>query len=211
MTAAAPGGDTPAGVTLAYVFWHQPAARQAPADYEAALTRFHRRLADAPVPGLLTSWALSVSDLPWLPGGGYEDRYLLRSYADLGDLNTAAVDVERREVHDDVAGRSGRGAGGLYGLSAGTADGAPAWITWLSKPREMPYPSFYEALYGRMGLSGATSLPSGLGVWRRQLVLGPAPEFCVTAPFPQAGLPDEWAPFAVATRPIHPTAAAAHG
>lgn len=211
MTAAAHEGEAAAGAALAYVFWHQPADRQDRAGYEAALTAFHRHLAKAPLPGLLASWALGVPDLPWLPGGGFEDRYLLRSYADLGDLNTAAVDAWRRAAHDDIAGRSGQGSGGLYGLSAGTADDAPRWIIWFSKPRGMPYESFYDALYGRIGVSGGRAPPSGLGVWRRQLVLGPAPEFSVTAPLSPPTLPPEWAPFTVAARGIYPVTETAQG
>lgn len=191
--------DEPA---LAYVFWHPPASGEVVADYEAALSTFHRALADTPIAGLLATRAARVPDVPWLPGGGYEDWYIVRNYGDLGELNGAAVDTARRHAHADIASRSGRGSGALYGLNVGTAAIAPAVVVWLSKPRNVPYSEFYGELLARIG-SAERLLKSAVGVWRRQLVLGPAPEFCVTAPEPLPELPPAWSPFSVPVRSVY--------
>lgn len=189
------GGSAGSGAAvedaLAYVFWHPPADGEPIADYEAALSRFHGALTDAPVAGLLATRAARVPELPWLPQGGYEDWYIVRDFGDLETLNNAAVDTARQLAHKDVSSRSGRGAGALYGLTVGTAGGVPAWATWLSKPRSVSYREFYETLRSHIE-SAEPSLQSGVGVWRRQLVLGPAPEFCVTSPVPLPALPPQW-------------------
>jgi hypothetical protein len=44
---------------------------------------------------------------------------------------------------------------------------------WLTKPAGVRYPEFREQL--------ARVTESGVTVWRRQMVLGPAPEFRLTA------------------------------
>lgn len=182
---------SPAVPALAYVFWHPPGSGQKVDVYERALCDFHRSLASTPVEGLWASRVARIAQCPWLPEGGYEDWYLVRTFADLEVLNNAAVDATRKVAHDGIATRSGQGAGALYGLTVGTASPAPTWVTWLTKPRGTPYEEFYDALLARAA-PGAVSLPDSLGVWRRQLVLGPAPEFCVTSAEPIEELPDEW-------------------
>ena len=151
---------------LAYVFWHAPAPGGDRAAYEDALWSFHAALRDDPPEGFLRSTALRVTGAPWLPGGaGYEDWYLVGGFAGLGALNEAAVSGHRRRPHDDVARRSGHGAGGVYALWTGAPEVPAPAATWCTKASG----SSYEAL--RSGLSGTT--------WQRQLVLGPAPELCV--------------------------------
>ena len=88
------------------------------------------------------------------------------SFEALGRLNEAAVAGHRRDPHDGAARLAGGGAGGLYRrLSEGREpDGA---VTWLSKPAGTSYADFL----GRM--------PAGVELWQRQMVLGPAPEFCL--------------------------------
>lgn len=203
MTTEAVHGNAGPLHAVAYVFWHKPAGGQTRSAYEAALTAFHRALMGAPVAGLLATRALRVSKLPWLPTGGYEDWYVLRTWGGLGDLNGAAVDPTRFRAHDDVAARSASGAGAVYGLALGTADSVPSWVTWLSKPRGIPYGEFYDALLVHIG-EGGSALPSGTGVWRRQLVLGPAPEFCLTTIQPPPQLPSEWSPIAAPVQTVHP-------
>lgn len=203
MTADRPGSDgrNTQGV-LAYVFWHQPSQEQPLVEYETALTAFHRRLATNPVAGLLETRTQAVPDLPWLPHGGYEDWYVLQGYADLGTLNTAAVDAVHRDTHDDIARRSARGAGGVYALSAGTPSGTPTCITWLSKPRNVTYADFYQQLFAHIGLTEHGPSQS-TGVWRRQLVLSPAPEFCISGRQIRAELPAHWSPISVPFRGVH--------
>jgi hypothetical protein len=151
---------------LAYVFWHAPAPGADGAAYEEALRGFHEVLRDEPPNGFVRSAALRVSGAPWLPGrAGYEDWYLVEDFADLGELNEAAVTGRRRRPHDGVALRSGHGAGGVYALWAGSPVPPSGPTTWCAKARG----TSYEAL--------GSSLPGT--TWLRQLVLGPAPELCL--------------------------------
>ena len=159
---------------LAYLFWHQPTADQPVEDYERALIAFHRRLQDVAVPGLVASGSARVSGLPWIAGDGYEDWYAVDDYGALGVLNDAAVDAAHADAHDLVAFAAGFGAGGLYALERGTIDTPAGYSVWLTKPSGVTYPDLREQL--AVHAAGET-----VTVWRRQMVLGPAPEFRVTA------------------------------
>jgi hypothetical protein len=160
---------------LAYVFWHAPAAGGDVAAYEAALRSFHAVLRDDPPPGFWGSAALRVTGAPWLPGGeGYEDWYLVGDFAALGTLNEGAVSGRRQEPHDDVALRSGHGAGGVYASWVGPPDVPTGTVRWFAKPPGRSYDDL------RSALSGTT--------WQRQLVLGPAPELCAAGGAVPAGV-----------------------
>jgi hypothetical protein len=145
-------------VTLAYLFWHTPAEGVATDDYESALRDFHDTLS---VPS--ASFRLAV--LPFEARAGYEDWYLVEHWRELGELNLAAVAAPRRAHHDAVAHRSAHGWGGVYGLLRGPAH-PPHAVRWMAKPAELAYDAFLDSLN-----AGA--------VWQRQMVLGPAPEFCL--------------------------------
>jgi hypothetical protein len=93
--------------------------------------------------------------LPFGSGGGYEDWYLVEDWAALGVLNRAAVRGRPGPAHDAAAALAEVGWGGVYELLRGPAEPPPG-TRWASRPDE-----------------GAPA------VWRRQLVLGPAPEFCL--------------------------------
>jgi hypothetical protein len=86
-------------------------------------------------------------------------------------------------VHDAVAGVVRGGAGSIYAVRAGAAEATlrrgPA--LWLGKPAGVPYPGFRERLARLAADDG--------GVWERQLVLGPAPEYCVVTSAGSAGAP----------------------
>jgi hypothetical protein len=190
---------------LAYVFWHRPREDSAREDYEQAELAFHRSLARARPAGLRGTALFRVAELPWLPpspgaaepgapGGGasyetghgsgadagYEDWYLVEDYTALGILNEAAVGHGHRTVHDDVARRFGAGAGGLYGLVEGELGpgvdsiGAASVAVWVART-----PAVQR--YGLGELLGDGMDPDRATLWRRQLVLGPAPEFCLLA------------------------------
>ena len=137
---------------LAYVFWHQPSPTAA--GYEEALAAFHAALRASPTPGLRGSRSVRVPTLPWLPGGGFEDWYYVEDFTSLGLLNGGAAELGQ---HDTVAHLSAAGAGGLYVLRTGqwwTAGTHHAW-------------------------SAARPDPGPGALWQRQMVLGPAPEYCV--------------------------------
>lgn len=171
---------------LAYIFWHRPYLEMERAAFERDLRDFHRALASAHPPGWLESWAFRLRSLPWLAGGGpgYEDWYLVEDFGALGPLNGQAVAGVCQEPHNRVARVTEIGAGGLYRLHHGEpAVGQARYAVWLVKARATPYETFYQRL------APLTDGP-GLSLWRRQLVLGPAPEFCLLAPEPPS-LPDD--------------------
>ena len=144
---------------LAYVFWHRGSGD--PAAYEDALRRFHAALAAEPPPGFERSAAFRLSEAPWLPGDGdaYEDWYLVADWTAVGELNAGAISGSRRDPHDAVAAGARAGAGAIYRLIDGAPSGAGARALWTHRrPAE------------------------GASVWQRQMVLGPAPEWCALGP-----------------------------
>jgi hypothetical protein len=177
---------------LAYVFWHRPGEGIDNEAYERAAERFHRSLAHTPPVGLRGSALYRVARLPWLQGrAGYEDWYLLDDFAAIGVLNEAAVAHGHRSTHDEIARRFGAGAGGMYGLLEGHPDLHRAQVVvWVSRP-----PGSKRGALGELLGDGLD--PEHASLWRRQLVLGPAPEYCVLAPERPAGvaptrLPEGW-------------------
>jgi hypothetical protein len=134
---------------LAYLFWHRPREDVERDRYEEALRRFHDSLANP-------SAAFRLDRLPFADAAGYEDWYLVDGWAELGELNATAVDATHGGYHDAAAELVAEGWGGVYALVRGEAE-PPATARWQWKPPD--------------DAAGA--------VWRRQMVLGPAPEFCV--------------------------------
>jgi hypothetical protein len=187
---------------LAYVFWHRPADPGGAEEYEQATEAFHRSLARTPPVGMRGSAAYRVPDAPWLDGPGYEDWYLLEDFTALGVLNEAAVGRGHRTPHDRVARRYGAGAGALYaliegeGAAPGAAPGSAAPATWVARPPGSPERAIGDLLGDGMD-------PSCASLWRRLLVLGPASEYCLTAPEASRGvsetrLPQGWSARTVA-------------
>jgi hypothetical protein len=190
---------------LAYLFWHRPQDPTVAEAYEQAQLAFHRSLAHNRPFGMRGSVSFRVADIPWLAGAshaearpgaatpGYEDWYLLEDYTALGVLNEAAVGHGHRTPHDEAARRFGAGAGGLYGLVEGEQAGvldAIALAVWVQRPPGSERRPL-DALLGD-GMD-----PKHASLWRRQLVFGPAPEFCLLAREVPAGvsaarLPDGW-------------------
>ena len=158
---------------LAYVFWHWPQPGVAPQEYERLQLVFHRALAEAGVAGFRGSTPFRIDgQAPWLGGTpAYADWYLVDGSAILDELNQAAVSNQRRGPHDVLAHAMGAGAGSLLQLRTAEADVVSArWATWLSKPKGMPYDPFYQRL-------APVCAGAGVSLWRRQMVLGPTPEF----------------------------------
>jgi hypothetical protein len=192
------------GGVLAYVFWHRPAAGVDAGAYEDALRGFHAALEG------VRSASFRVAALPFEAGGaggsagpagslrpdgsagpggpggpgkpggsptpalpaGYEDWYLVADWAALGELNATAVDAAHRGPHDAAAGRAGAGWGGVYRLVGGgdghAAGGSHGGAAGAAEP---PAAVHWSA-----------RRPDGAGLlWQRQMVLGPAPEFCLAA------------------------------
>lgn len=201
---------------LAYVFWHRPREGTATDSYEQAEIAFHRSLAHNRPAGLRGSAVFRVAELPWLTAptlvagepqagvagqsqvgaAGYEDWYLVEDYTALGVLNEAAVGRGHRSVHDELAHRFGAGAGGLYGLVEGElapgldSIGGASIAVWVARTPGVERRPLGELLGDGMD-------PRHASLWRRQLVFGPAPEFCLLAPEPSAGvaatrLPEGW-------------------
>jgi hypothetical protein len=178
---------------LAYVFWHRPAPEVESGIYEQALEHFHRSLARTPPEGFTGSACYHAAELPWLDGGtAYEDWYFVENYTALGVLNEAAVGHGHHTPHDDLAHRFGAGAGGLYGLIEGHSPQLEeaSLAVWVARS-----PGVQRRVLGE--LLGDGMDPRHASLWRRQLVLGPAPEYCLLAREPSAGvaptrLPEGW-------------------
>jgi hypothetical protein len=143
---------------LAYVFWHRPGSKVDRSEYEEAEREFHAALGSE-------SACFRLDQLPFDDGHGYEDWYLVDDWAALGALKDSAVDPVRKAAHDRAASRESIGWGGLYMLVRGPA-AIPEGTEWYQKPRRVPVDTFLA------------DLPETT-IWRRQLVLGPAPEICV--------------------------------
>jgi hypothetical protein len=146
---------------LAYIFWHQPKADIDMAAYEAAQRAFHEKLG-------VSSACFRLARLPFAQHGGYEDWYVVDGWAELGVLNDAAVNAVRRVDHDRAADLAARGWGSVYELVRGATQ-IPTGVRWCDKNHGRPTDEFLAS-------------QDADAIWRRQLVLGPAPEFCLSAP-----------------------------
>jgi hypothetical protein len=186
---------------LAYLFWHRPSETVAAEAYEQTQLAFHRSLAHSRPIGMCASALFRVADIPWLvpasqpsgPTPGYEHWYLIEDYTALGVLNEAAVGHGHRTLHDEAARHYAGGAGGLYGLLEGERSGvlsSAAKAVWVGCPAGSDRVPSGELL-------GDGIDPRDASLWRRQLVLGPAPEFCLLAGEGAPGvgasrLPSDW-------------------
>ena len=164
---------------LAYVFSHRAAEGTDIVAYEAGLKRFHAALAETKPAGFITSTSYQIA-------GGYSDWYLVEHSAALDSLNAAAISGSRARPHDDVARAAIDGSGKLMTLISGELDLETNVEVGLSKPSGLGYSPFYESL--RPWTSGP-----GVTLWKRMMVLGPPPEFCIVARSPLE-LPAETTP-----------------
>lgn len=138
-------------MSLAYVFWHWPAQ---PEGYEDRIRDFHAALGR---PGTVT---FRLDRAPFESDTApYEDWYPVEDWTGIGELNDYAVTGARKPSHDAVAHASRTGAGAIFRR---LGDGPPLdQVTFAAWTPQRP-----ERLDG---------------VWQRQLVLGPAPEYAVLA------------------------------
>jgi hypothetical protein len=144
---------------LAYLFWHRPRPGVEREEYEQAQRQFQALLE-----GEAACFRLEA--LPFDDGPGYEDWYLVEDWQALGELNAAAVDARRKGGHDRAAAMAADGWGGIYASIHGPAS-IPAQARWAHKPR------------GESTADFLAEIRDDTPVWQRQLVLGPAPEFCI--------------------------------
>ncbi|MCG8594527.1 MAG: hypothetical protein MI785_09185 [Kiloniellales bacterium] len=171
----------------AYLFWHRPFAEIDREAYEAALTGFHRALVARGCPGFQGAATYRISATPWLDGRpGYEDWSFVESSAGLDPLNEMAVAPGMWEVHAGISGKTEAGHGGIYYRVLGEADpGALTRTAWLARPRGIRYEAPLRAL--------AAQVKGPVSVWRKQMVLGPAPEFALLGGDSLAlDLPEGW-------------------
>jgi hypothetical protein len=187
---------------LAYVFWHRPAEGVAPETYAESIEHFHRSLAARPPEGFVVSSSLRAPAPNWLGDQpAFEDWYVVEDFAALGVLNAAAVGRGHLSAHDAAARHSGVATAGIYSLLEGSVSLAAARVAvWIDRPRGVEAP-LLAALLGD-GMDGRHA-----GLWQRQLVLGPAPEYCVLAPEPPRGvaptrLPAGWTATTTAREPL---------
>jgi hypothetical protein len=177
---------------LAYLFWHRPRSGAGGEQYEQALLAFHRSLARTPPAGSVGSAAFRLAEAPWRDDGGrlYEDWYLVEDFAALGVLNRAAVGQGHRTPHDAAARHTGFAAGGIYQLLEGDGGLEAELAVWVARGPETRALELGELLADGMD-------PLRASLWQRQLVLGPAPEFCLLTHEPAPGtaatrLPTGW-------------------
>lgn len=127
------------------------------AGYEDALRAFHSSLTN-------TSASFRLQSLPFGDRGpGYEDWYLVDDWSALGELNATAVDAAHKPPHDAAAHKAAAGWGGVYALVSGGPAEPPQSAHWSHEG------------------------PQASVLWQRQMVLGPAPEYCAADGEPDAG------------------------
>ena len=203
---------------LAYISWHLPAPAVQAAAFEQALERFHRSLAHRPPSGFRGSAAFRARCLPWLvhedaspgpaPGGsvpgsgnpgpvsgnpgpvsggadavsGYEDWYLVDGWSAVGVLEEASVARGHQSSHAAVAAMTSVSKGAIYRLIEGLQrlERAPLAVWVKRSPGHAPV-TIEDLLADGMERDAA-------GLWRRCLGLGPAPEYCLLAEEPPAGV-----------------------
>lgn len=177
---------------LGYVFWHRPLPGRPVKGYERKLASFLSSIAAHGPDGLVDALSFRIGSRPWSrsPSMGYEDWYLVKDFRALGILNDMAVASPNKTPHDDIARDATGGAGGVYGMLGGDLPLREArFATWVSKPTRTTYQSFFEDL-ARLVANRRTDL------WRRQMVLGRASEFCVHSEV-NLELPEKFRPRAI--------------
>ena len=96
----------------------------------------------------------------------------------------AAVSGARTPAHDAAAHMAVDGVGKLYSLVSGEPPAGSGFEIQFSKPAGVGYADHYERLRPYSG-------GPGVSLWRRMMVLGPPPEFCLLAAA-QIELPAEY-------------------
>jgi len=161
---------------LAYIFWHWRYPTVEETAYERRIVEFQEALRTQQPGGFQYSVVLKIERAPWVGRDEdlYEEWYVVENSAALDALNEAAVSGVCKEPHNQVAKDAAGGAGGLFRLRAGEAGLATARVgLWFAKPAGMSYEALYKMLQSEVERAAGSG-----SVWQRQMVLGPAPEFC---------------------------------
>jgi hypothetical protein len=160
---------------LSYVFWHWHRPQIEANTYQEYLINFHRTLCANKSTGFHYSSVLLLEQASWLGrvGETYEDWHVVEKSAALDALNERAVTGACRAPHDQVARETQGSAAGLYQLVFGDAHLPFVHVAYrFDKPAGMSY----VALDGL--LQSLVEDAKG-NLWRRQMNLGPGPEFCL--------------------------------
>jgi hypothetical protein len=155
---------------VAYLFFHRPGSRVPRSSYERALIRFHGALARHPTPGFVASVALRLSGAPWKASSVrplYLDWYVVEGFQSLDPIRVVAYRPPWVGPHRFVARLAADGWGSLYaGSPAARLPAARDRLVWFASSHPLA-----RSVLDRAGSHGRM-------VWRRQLALGPSPEFC---------------------------------
>jgi hypothetical protein len=160
---------------LAYVFWHRRKEEVPKSEYQEKIIEYQKSLNESKLPGFEGSLAFKIDGASWFSKNseGYEDWYLVDGSEVLDRLNDFAVINGRKSPHDDLAHLAMDFRGGLYQLRVGSRPSISAKLaTWFSKPAGTAYAKFYDDMKMYMSADDRT-------LWRRQMTLGPTPEFCM--------------------------------
>lgn len=163
---------------LAYLFWHYRRHSIGDENYRDTLVAFHEALAQNAPEGFISSFSRRQNRLPWMQPTVevYEDWYIVQDFTALGTLNENAHQSSMEPPHDSVAQMVASGSGGVYKLWFNySEDEDVKTIVWLDKPPLVKTGDFLEIIESKARDNQGV-------VWRRQLNLGPAPEYVVWLP-----------------------------
>ncbi|MGA8275429.1 MAG: hypothetical protein WB789_09515 [Thermoplasmata archaeon] len=166
---------------LAYVFFHRPRRDVPRVTYERALGRFHERLARHSPAGFRESASFRIPAAPWVESRArpvYVDWYLVDGFRVLDTIREIAYLPPWVRSHRAIAHLASDGWGSIYAGPRGA--GPPRsgdrllWFSSDLRPR-------FDSTRSGGGDAGKGTL------WRRQLALGPGPEFAWATREPAAG------------------------
>jgi len=189
------------GTVIGYAFWHIAEDESNYSLYEETLIRFGEALSESNIPGVLGCASYAIHETPWVDEPGHlaapshEDWVWLTDSSVLETLNDRAVSHDMAAPHGAIARiTKHRGFGSLYYLVDGEHSMlSDSTVYWLARPRGVDWHEVMAAI--------VSSTCSKVCVWRRLMVLGPAPEFAIVGPPGLAlDIPGDWNATAVNRR-----------
>lgn len=172
---------------FAYVFWHVRPDRVDVKTYEDAMSGFGRALRNQKIDGVIDNSSYWVDKVKWVEAPGYEDWVWVDELSVFERLNERAVTGPMEQPHDKIAQMTKHGGyGSFYYLIDGQRKTlGDSRVFWLSRPRGIQWRDVMPKI-----IASATTEVS---VWRRFMVLGPAPEFAIVGPADlQLTVPEGW-------------------